>query len=516
MSVMSEGPQAAAVHRHLRVHSSSHLIQLSVLLGAVLLVRLLNLHYNIAFVDEAIYIINGQKVLAGTSGFVDLNYMFGSYLQPVIAAAAGYLFGNELFGARVASAIISTLGVVGVYLLTRRLFGPLAGLFAAAVYGFTASSIFVGQLATYDVLSISLWALTLGVFAYGITAQDQDVQGRYLFYAGILLALAFLSKYLVLMFAPVLALLCIVFLVNRQYKQIGAIFRYLLLPAGLVVLGYTIVFLDELIELTQGVSTYTSQPAARAVIIQEMVDALWLPGLLSIAGAVMLLATRRWLGVLLVLLALGGAAIPLLYHLYSANIRSMDKHLVYGLVLLAPIAGWGLAALVTWVSRHLEGAQQVIVQSLTLLICCVLLLWGASPQVHYLQHKWPDVTETIDYLAQLPVDEATLILAEAGPLYNLYLDWNQEATVYDTWSGHFRYEDAEGEAAMVAAVAAREVDYLIVDSFYTPDVSYRLEQTAHEAGYTLLHQQQTTVGANDIIILVYGAPTEEGFNATVR
>lgn len=507
-------PAASCQQSGLRLNS--HLILLGLLLATLLCVRLVNLRYNSAFVDEAIYIVNGQRVLNGTSGFVDLRYMFGSYLYPAIAAAAGYLFGDALLGARLASALISTLGAIGVYLLGRRLFSPLAGLFAAAVYGLVGISIFVGQLATYDVLSINLWALTLAVFSYAITTPDPLAQARMLFYAGILLAFAFLSKYLVILFAPLLLILGAVLLLNRQSSRLYAIVRHMLIPAALIILAYIVIFLDKLLVLVQGVGQFTAQPAARAVIFQEALSALWLPGLLALLGALLLLAGRRRSDRLLVLLALAGAAIPPLYHLSAANIRALDKHLVYSLVLLAPLAGHALAIPLAGLARQQNARLRAFSQSLALGSLCILLLLAAYPRLQGLQQNWPDLSDTVDYAGRLPVDSETLIIAEAGPLYDLYLDW-QQPTLIDTWNNSFGYAKLEGTAAMLAAVRDRKVDYLILDRFYTPGRSYRLEEAARQAGYRLLYRQYAKHSAGEpVVTVVYGKSAGETANAAVR
>ena len=335
-------------------------LSISLVLAAALLVRLLNLHYNTAFVDEAIYIVNGQQALRGTSGFVALNYMFGSYLYPVVAALFGYVTGAELWGARLLSALASTSAILSVYLATRPLLKHGAALLSAVVFGFAGASVFVGRLATYDVLGIALLAASLALLVHGFKCEDTRRQANLFFYASVSIALSFLSKYIVAVFAPLYLLLGLGLLVQRRYGLLTQLLKFFVLPAAAILAAYGVLFSDKLALLFVGVSTYASQASTLTEIGVDLQEVLLLPAAVAALGAGLLLFSRNVEDraehrAVAGLCLLGGALLPA-YHLYSQNIRSMDKHLVYALLFLAPLAGWALHRLFWPLQRHLPAA----------------------------------------------------------------------------------------------------------------------------------------------------------------
>ena len=484
-------------------------VSVSLVLAAALLIRLLNLHYNTAFVDEAIYIVNGQQALRGTSGFVALNYMFGSYLYPVVAALFGYVTGAELWGARLLSALASTGAILAVYLATRPLLQHGAALLAAVVFGFAGASVFVGRLATYDVLGIALLAASLALLVHGFKSQDAERRANLFFYASVSIALSFLSKYIVAVFAPLFLLLGLGLLVQRRCGLLMQLLKFFVLPAAAILAAYGVLFADKLALLFVGVSTYASQASTLAEIRAGLQEVLLLPAGVAAVGAVLLLRSRgAEHRAVAGLCLLGGALLPA-YHLYSQNIRSMDKHLVYALLFLAPLAGWALHRFFWPLQRRLPPRWRVAFSTGLAIACMAGSLQLFANQTDAMEQNWPHAQETVDFLATLPLDEESFILAEGAPTYNLYLNWSDNVQFIDTWSTFFTYKEQAGEAAMEQAIREQFFDYLVFDSYYTRDLTYQLETAAQAAGYRVAHSDSETIaGGATFVIRVYAASSK--------
>ena len=474
-------------------------------LAIILMIYVSNLNYNTAFVDEAIYIGNGQQALQGTSGFSAVRYMFGSYLYPVLAALAGYLFGQELIGARVLSAISITIAALAVYVLSRRLYGSLAGLAALVLFGFAANTQYVGQLATYDSLGIGLLAVAAALLVLGLTDTGPDRQEKLVFYAGVAFALSVLAKYIALLFVPALVVL-LLGLLRQGDRQRVRLLQTFAAPGVLILVGYGVLFFDDLLRFVFEAGAYSSQPASQLVIVQTLINQ-WPYLALAIAGAVFVRASGNSslaTGTLFV------AALTLpLYHIAAGNIRSLDKHIVYSLVFLLPLAGAAFAHTLTWLTgRGTAPQRSKAVQGLgvfTLVLVCFAFNYQSRQQ---LQQAWPNKRASIAFLATQPMPEGTTILAEGGETYALALDWNTNVTLTKTWDTGYSYKATTGDDALLAAVDDHVFDYIILDNYYTPDVSFRLEEAAIRAGYAIVHtDQQVISGSSNIITAVYASPT---------
>jgi 4-amino-4-deoxy-L-arabinose transferase-like glycosyltransferase len=489
-----------------------HAVLACIALAAVLLVRLVDLRYNSAFVDEAIYILNGQKALAGTSGFVGVRYMFGSYLYPVLAALFGVLFNDELLGARVLSALCSTAAAGSIYLLTRRLLGALPGLFAMLLFGFASNARLVGQLATYDTLSVGLVAVSAALLVYALTSQRADEADTLGFYAGVAFTLSVLAKYLALLMTPVLALLLLGLLLRRDWQRVRMLLRSFTPPVVVGLTAYGLIFLDDLLRFVQGVNQFASQPAPRTQIVEALEAALLPYAVLALLGAALLLITQRRRWPVALLLLLGAALIPA-YHAAASNIRSMDKHIAFSLIALAPLAGYALAAPVNWLLSRRNGTREASLALQAALALALGVGWFAlhNRATSDLKLLWPNMTPTVAALRALPIGAGTSILAEGGQTYELYLDWDEDVRLTDTWTQTYTHANLRGDEALLAAVEDAAFDYVVLDSYFTQGLSYRLARVAEDAGYQVIFQDQAPISNGSVItITIYAAPVAAG------
>jgi hypothetical protein len=320
-------------------------------LGAVLAIQAaLSLRLaNSAFEDESLYIYAGHQQIAHLlhGGVVYDNFSYLSGFPWFYPPVAGFLDGVggldlvRLFS--LACLLAATLAVAGV---ARHLFGNRTAIPSAVVFALAGPVLFLGHLATYDALSIALLA---GAALVAVSPH----RGRFVpaVSVGAFLAVAFLAKYLALLFAPAILVLALVRVAGGGW-QVRA---RLTIVAGvgigavgllvLVLVPLAIIAPGPLGEMVQGflASTLSRQGAITGTTTDILGRvALWQGPTLAVAaaGAFLAVTRRRPVGVLL----LATGLLPAAYHAYSHELTSLHKSVAFGIVFLAPVAGLAASA----------------------------------------------------------------------------------------------------------------------------------------------------------------------------
>src|SRR5260370_16593510 len=91
-----------------------------------------------------------------------LQFSFGWYLWPALAATADRLGG--LAGVRELAAALSVVTVLAVFAFARRLFSPVVGLAAAAIFALLGPAVLASRIATRDAGAICFFALGLSPY----------------------------------------------------------------------------------------------------------------------------------------------------------------------------------------------------------------------------------------------------------------------------------------------------------------------------------------------------------------
>jgi 4-amino-4-deoxy-L-arabinose transferase-like glycosyltransferase len=390
------------------------------------------------FLDEGIYVTAGLRTLQG-HGIADnyLGWFAGSLLWPVIAALGWKLAG--LAGARAAAALCVTAGLAGMVAATGNLFGRRTRAFAALAAVTSGPVIALGHLAVYDTAAV---AFTGGAF-WAVTELLRRDDRAWLLGAAVLYALAGLSKYPVLGFiAAPLALL----IVTARGRRAALDLFLFAMVAGAILLVY---FMANRAQLIGFVNFRTNENpsfgVSTAQIAYSQVYYTVVPLLLAIAGAA-LLELRRRLGAKLPegngLMAMqpearrlalappGGQGLPPtlpagrwlapalltgviaapLYHLGTGNPSGDQKHVVFGLIFILPLAGLAL-------ERAFAGRMGRL--GATLLT--VGLLVFAFTQVVRIDESWPDLRPS-----------AAVLSADVHPGERLLVNsaWVEDAYLY--------------------------------------------------------------------------------------
>lgn len=389
------------------------------------------------FLDEGIYVTAGLRTLQG-HGIADnyLGWFAGSLLWPVIAALGWKLAG--LAGARAAAALCVTVGLAGMVAATGNLFGRRTRAFAALAAVTSGPVIALGHLAVYDTAAV---AFAGGAFWAASEFLRRDDRA-WLLGAAVLYALAGLSKYPVLGFiAAPLALL----IVTARGRRAALDLFLFAMVAGAILLVY---FMANRAQLIGFVNFRTNENpsfgVSTAQIAYSQVYYTVVPLLLALAGAALLerrhrlgrkvpagrgraaqpegrwlaspsrggeglqptLPAGRWLAPAL----LTGVIAAPLYHLGTGNPSGDQKHVVFGLIFILPLAGVAL-----------ERAFAGRVGRLGAILLTLGLLVFAFTQVVRIDESWPDLRPS-----------AAVLSADVHPGERLLVNsaWVEDAYLY--------------------------------------------------------------------------------------
>ena len=423
-------------------------------LQAVLALRL----HNSAFEDEALYLYAGHHEIAWllhhTSTYDDYSTYFSGapFLYPVLGAAADGVFGLE--GARALSLVFMLGATCCVWGVTRRLYGRPAAACAAALFAVAAPTLFLSRLATYDPMSLFLLSLSLWI----VVATARRMAPL------VLLAvppavLAVGTKYAGLLFVPTIVLVAV--FAGRYGGRIrgtgearrrgwtAAIGRGLLFALAFAGLVYGWLKLLGPTYITGITSTTTNRASGGDSLsyiltlaaelgagvsalgfIGVWVDARLARGEGAHRGEVL---TRVWLS-----LALAGTALlapAYQVHLHTAT--SLQKHVGFGLLFAAPVAGVALAALLHVGARDPRRLFAGLMVSL-------VLTWAAIAQSATLYDGWPDSSAMVADLKTQVRPVTGRILAEEDEVPRYYLsDLTEPYQWYSTFS--FTYTTKQGK-----------------------------------------------------------------------
>lgn len=309
-----------------------------------------------AFQDEGLYLFMGHRMIEHITEGADVTEYPGAYFSgapgafPILGALADSAGGLE--AARMVSMVFVWVAIIATYGIGSQLFGRLAGLLGAAVFSLVGSVVFLSHMATFDAMAMSLVAVALWL---AIRSAQQDS----LLWApvvGVILALAFLTKYATAVYAPGVAAVGMVLAWNSI--RWGAVRQALLTVAsGIATAFFVLVFWAQ--DLVPGiVSTTTNRtpisPAPASLLVTDVATWVGVVLILAVLGAVT--QYRRWP---LTLTLLVFSVIGPVQQIRIGEETSLSKHVAFGMVFAAPLAGALLAWFIVrsrWVGVPIAGA----------------------------------------------------------------------------------------------------------------------------------------------------------------
>lgn len=431
---------------------------------------------NTAFQDEALYLAAGHAeldhLLNGTKLPIDYAaYFSGSpQLYPVLAAVVDAQFG--LAGARCLSLFFMLCSTGLLYSFTRRLFNERAALAAAALFAVLQSTVVMGYFATYDAAAVFLLALTTWI----VVRTDRAPVIAVLLAAPVAV-LAVGVKYASALYLPTIVVLAL--LTAWPHKGGKAFLRMILLALGIGgLLGVSMYTTDLLAGVQQTTTDRDHGSDATEFLLERSVEWGGLMFVTAAVGAISYvrrsrmnespLALRlgspgwRWRA-LLGLVLCGTALLAPAYQIHLGTVVSLFKHVGFGLLFAAPMAGVGVTRLV---GAHFRYPQ------LGIMLWTALLCLGIQ-QADWRFGVWPDSAPMIKAI-ESHVDSKGHYLSSTPEVPVYYL---LDKTNHRQWQGVFGMEYTtkkgkylQGDEAYRAALKDGEFDLIVLDGLTSPRV----------------------------------------------
>jgi hypothetical protein len=405
-------------------------------------------HFSSAYMDESIYVIYGRMFL--TRHFeppIDhpLNFTFGWYLWPILAAAANRLAG--LVGVRELSALMGTFIVLAVYGFSKRILSPAVALASALVFAFLGPAILASRIATRDSGSLFFFAAGIWLFVRAWQQKEQTRWSSTWLAAALCMFAAFLCKYLVAMYFPFALILAF----KRGRRAIVAY----CLPLLVLCTAYAIYYRAALVALVRYGQAYGSLRASSAdawqIYFTHRGD-FWILVLLALLSWLSVGEVGRWK---LALLSCGAFLLPL-FQLVSRADYDYWKHVNYSFLFLVPLAMQGLLFLLRRIARR--HYQLSAVAS----VCCLAVGLAWLGNVWHIDQFvfWPDTQPVTAYFQGHLADSTRVLIDDTVFRYSFSPPLHQWQ-ITDPF--YFRYGSATGAPAYAAAVSDGLFDYIVLD-----------------------------------------------------
>jgi Dolichyl-phosphate-mannose-protein mannosyltransferase len=436
---------------------------------------------NTAFEDEALYLYSGHlelgHLLSGTPLQIDFSsYFTGSpVLYPVLGAIMDQFGG--LTGARVMNLAFMLGTTTLLFMTAKRLFDERVAVWAAALFSLTEATIFLGYFATYDAPSIFMFAL-----AGWIVVRTAPANWPLYPLAAFPAVLGAGTEYASVLYIPTVVVMS--GLAALPYHGRRALFRPVVLTiviaamvgGALKLAGKS--YVSGVVNSTAG----RTRGATQATTI--LTEGLEWGGLLfavAVIGAWFYIrrpprteegfapAPPRGWRVVLALVLVGGALIPLVYQIHLLTDVSFQKHIGFGLLFAAPMAGYGMVRLI---GNHFSRLQ------LGIGIWVVALAVGLS-QTHNMFYGWPNTNQLISAMRkyQKPHGEY-LVEVDEVPIYYMRGDADAEPDQF-TSTFNIGYVNKTGQyltgnAGYEAAVKDGYFQMIVYNGLTTPSVDQLL------------------------------------------
>jgi hypothetical protein len=350
-------------------------VALILVVQAVLSARLF--HAGIASDDEARYIYTGHQLIlelwhGGGSPYFETFLSGAPVIYPILAAMVDHVGG--LVAVRLMSLAFMLAATTFLYATTRRIFGYPAALAAAGLFAGLGLTQDLGGLATYDAMALMLVAAA--AYCAVRTGPDDQHAGRWLLLVPLTLLAANATKYVTVVFDPVVIALAASRLAGQGWKRVLQRMATLGAATGCVI---AIAMLLAGGAYLKGIMfTTLSRPGGAQVVIGATVT----PGRAIIEeswawiGAILVLGALAVLGALLIRRDLGHAAVlglllaaGLLVTLEALRLHSnesMQKHDDFGAWFTCIAAGYVLSQVAGRASRFGRSAMAVVASAVVL------------------------------------------------------------------------------------------------------------------------------------------------------
>jgi hypothetical protein len=353
---------------------------------------------------------------------------------------------------------LGTFDVFLMYQCTKQLFyfrkpgsNKKAGLIAAVFMAVTTAAITTSRMAIYDSLSFTLFFLGIVLYHKAIYSGERRI---YMLSACVFF-FAFLAKYVVLGFFPLLILLPFLLAIRTKSKEsiLGIIFSFCL-PLLVLTGGFILHNFNALQEFFVGQGVVSK--ASENEVAHLYFSYTWFSYILFLIGAPLLWKGRR----LLITLLLFFALVPLIIHTLTSNVDSVQQHTFLSIIFLLPVIG----ALFVVLQQRFKKLSIVL---LVLAVSGQILI--AVPQVKDAELFWANLNGAAKTIGK-NVTPSDRILAESSD--SLYLVLNGKVT-QDQIEGpfEFSYDGKDGIDAYTHAILDGYFTYVELEggTFFSDD-----------------------------------------------
>lgn len=465
-------------------------ILLFIILFAAFLIRVINLNYNTAFVDEASSILVGKLgVFEGDWwSYNGVSWMSGNPLINPALSGLAYVSG-ELYGSRLLSAIIGVLTIESVIVLTILIVGPdkqesyVAGLISGFLLAFSPVAIFISRMTTYDMKSFFLMFMCITILQW--IKYNRYKSGKWYFISFIFLFLALLAKVIILIYLP-LILFYAYYIVKKDKKMKFYCIRYFMIPALLFIGGYLVLMFFNLFSFA-GLQT-TKETFSYIDIFLRIYNNVTYELWYALIGGIVLYFTNKKLLLSLFIMAIW----ILLSHIVTRRaLWTMDKQIFITSAFLIIIAGIGLTELIKSINLFLIKYISIFL----LMISFYFYFLNTQHKLVAYNNTWIN-TLSVEKIMKDKVKNGDKILTETGSpiilaLYDLDLPTN--ITTF-SW---FNYNNNATISAYKMAVSDGYFDWIELINEEIPREEYTL--TIHnyivntvKTRYKLIYSDKTS------------------------
>lgn len=447
-------PETDALHDAIARALAWRALPLAIILTLQAVVSLVSLQ-NSAFQDEALYLYAGRQLLSQYLGGAQVVDPFATYLSghpdvyPLVAGALDAAGGLAL--ARLLSLLAMLTATACVFWIGQRVFSRQAGILGAALFAMQGPVLFLSRLATYDAFCLGLLAVCAA-----LALRLSDTRRPWLALAlGPLMVLAFFAKYAFLLWAPsLLAILALETWRRRGFGSVVLRMALTLLAAAMAALAaYRLLgpsFLHALLASTlQRQTTGAQLTASRSVLLWWIISNAGIILGIALVGLALLPRGKRLLG----LIFMGTSVLAPVYHIYHAEPVSLIKHLAYGMVFAAPLAGLALQRLIEWQARHAKQEFQLALHGMAVAPIFLIVFTLGQRQALSQYGQWANSAEMTTIMRSLVRPATGHYLAEDMEVTRYYL---QNVTEDWQWTGPFWFEYTDKQGNTLYDTAAYE------------------------------------------------------------
>jgi len=497
-SLLFRAKQGIAIFSLIKNLSYLDYLLFFLILSAILL-RLVNLDYNSAFNDEAIYIVIGRMGLFASDwlSYGAKLWMAGlPYIYPTISALAFETAGIE--GARLLNVIFGIILIEEVYQLTLLLnlfdtkTNKIAATIALFLSGFSAAGIFVSKLATYDMLSFLLLICAITSF---LKARHFN-NGKYYFLTFISIFTSFLTKVVAgIYFAP-LFLISIFIIKNRSVKQKKLSIYYLYIPLIICMSVYGLLNSNNLLTF---VTTHKDQGITTnyLTIIQIIIKTSGLSFLFLIPGSAILIKYKKTKQVLgLIVLSM---VIPV-FHLVLRRYATLDKHMYLSDIFLSVVIAYAVSLFfrkkiyrflfknrIIFIPYKIQ--LQKMITSFVFFILAIFYVWHSALISSQLEHQWKNTKEVGYFLSERIHPGDKLLTENGGAIILILYDKLFPPTDIVTFDW-INYSGISSETAYEQAIKDGYFNYIELDNEYEENEEFMLNlREAMIENYQLIYSQ---------------------------